>query len=248
MPSFLESAITAVTASRVRPVQQSATAYGGHCTFAFSQCQAPVSTFIAGDPATSGGVCEALSAHWIRYHADGGSLWTWLYAGNAVSMAKLQYHVMQLQMRGHVAPDQDAVTAAWLADNGILPVNQNYVVQQFKRVADIVIPTSGGSVAARPSGTTGMFSANELAEAMTSETTMGAGCYKKLGLSGMGGAHAMALWVAQDVVFFDPNFGEFWFASPARFRAWFTQDFWYRSLYFAGLSGRFVLMPYAKGV
>lgn len=49
----------------------------------------------------------------------------------------------------------------------------------------------------------------------------------------------MAAWVAKDITFFDPNFGEFWFPDAAAFVAWFSGSFWYRSFYAAGLSGSY---------
>jgi hypothetical protein len=58
----------------------------------------------------------------------------------------------------------------------------------------------------------------------------------------------MAAWVAEDLAFFDPNFGEFWFANPNHFAQWFRSEFWTRSLYFAGLSGQYWLFPYAKAM
>ena len=58
----------------------------------------------------------------------------------------------------------------------------------------------------------------------------------------------MAAWVAQDVAFFDPNFGEFWFERSADFVAWLP-TFWQKSFYSnpaVGLSNRYEVMNYAK--
>jgi hypothetical protein len=60
----------------------------------------------------------------------------------------------------------------------------------------------------------------------------------------------MAAWVAEDVAFFDPNYGEFWFERPATFVNWFT-TFWHKSLYGnpkLGLSDGYWLIDYAKSV
>jgi hypothetical protein len=45
--------------------------------------------------------------------------------------------------------------------------------------------------------------------------------YRSIGLYQAG--HAMAAWVAQDVLFFDPSWDEYWFETRAGFRGWFKQ-------------------------
>lgn len=39
--------------------------------------------------------------------------------------------------------------------------------------------------------------------------------------------HMCAVWVGQDVTWFDANIGEFWFPNHAAFRNWFN-DYWTR--------------------
>ncbi|WP_299584851.1 YopT-type cysteine protease domain-containing protein [uncultured Microbulbifer sp.] len=51
-------------------------------------------------------------------------------------------------------------------------------------------------------------------------------------------------WVTQNIAFFDPNVGEFWFESRASFFNWFSQSFWYQSMYAAGLSGSYAVRSY----
>jgi YopT peptidase len=70
------------------------------------------------------------------------------------------------------------------------------------------------------------------------------GAYQLIYIYGANGAHAMAAWTAQDVSFFDPNFGEFWFASPAKFREWF-KDFWTSSGYSRSFN-KYELRSFAK--
>lgn len=244
MPS-IESIANFITGTRVGPVQRSVTKYGGHCTFEFTQCKPPVSTTLAANAETSGGVCEALSAHWIRYHAIEQSLWNWLIVDGAVDLAKLQQHVMALQISGQNADNQDAASEAWLRQQGVLRIQQNSTAASSTHRRLGFIQHQGLHLGASQAGTTSFFARNDLARAILQDTTGGAGCYKKLGLTGKAGAHAMAFWVAQDVVFFDPNFGEFYFKERAGFYNWFTQSFWHRSLYSAGLSGSYDLLPYA---
>ena len=247
MTTLAEAFANTIGAWRAGPVQRSAAAYGGHCTYAFTQCSPPVSTFIGQDSSTSGGVCESLSAHWIYYHANDDSLWNWLMVGGQVSLSRLQYHVMQLQSAGILSGDQHATTEAWLRTKNILRRQSSYVASAGRPHRQLgYLATRGGSAAASHDGSTSLFSAGALAAAIVRDDTRGAGSYKKPGLYGKAGDHAMALFVAQDVVFFDPNFGEFWFADKHAFTRWFTGSFWTNSLYNVGLSGRFDLLPYAK--
>jgi hypothetical protein len=56
------------------------------------------------------------------------------------------------------------------------------------------------------------------------------GGYKYISLSknvdGTGGGHAVAAWCdGRDVLFMDPNYGEFWLPTRSAFSAWFT-FFW----------------------
>jgi len=248
MSSLMEQFANKVTAWRAPHVQNSVARYGGLCTYPFTQCKPPVSSFIGQDTSTSGGVCESLSAHWIYYHANDDSLWNWLIVNGTVSIAKLHYHIMQLQSQGILGADQDQVTEAWLRSKGIHRRQSNSVLNKSRQMGRHFFTAQGASTPARQSGTSGMFSAGALANAIVQDDTLGAGSYKKLGLYGKAGDHAMALWVAQDVAFFDPNFGEFWFSDKAAFQEWFTKSFWITSLYNLGLSGSFDLLPYAKKI
>ncbi len=246
--SLMESFANKVGSALAGPVQRSAGKYGGHCTFAFTQCRPPVSSLIALDPGTSGGICEALSAHWIVYHARQDSLWNWIIGNGNINLARIHQHVMPLQRQGILSDDQDAVTEAWLRQQGIRRIQGNMVMNPSRTFGDTFVQFRGTAGAAMQEGTTSFFNRDALARAILLDTTGGAGSYKKLGLFGKAGEHAMALWVAQDVVFFDPNFGEFWFADRAKFFNWFTKSFWHRSLYSVGLSGRYELLPYAKAI
>jgi YopT peptidase len=232
---------------RAEPVQRSVTKHGGHCTYAFTQCAPPVSTFIAQDSSTSGGVCESMSAHWIYYHAIGDSLWNWLIVDGQVSLPKLQYHIMVLQSQG-ILGDQDAATERWLRTKGMHRRQSSFTVMQSRQMGGTFVGFTGGQAPKLQSGTTRTLNCAELARAILHDDTGGAGCYKKLWLAGKAGEHVMAIWVAQDVMFFDANFGEFYFESRAGFYNWFTKSFWKTSLYNVGLSGRFELRPYAKAV
>lgn len=245
-----------VVATRVKPIQASAERYGGMCAFQFSQCQPPVMTTITRDPSTSYGICEALSTYWIREHAGGGSLWTFLYAGATgggkrgagLDMGRLM-SIMTLHAEGGHAHDragpgvlyaQDNVSERWLAGMG---VQRRRTRRMNERYGDA--PYSGNAQPMFAGGTTTVFDARSLVNDICAGTARDTGHYQKIGAAGKGGAHSMAAWVANDVCFFDPNFGEFWFETKDAFKDWFTNYFWKSSMYSVALSGSYHLRAYA---
>ena len=253
MPRLLESFARAVCTSRIGPVQRSAQRYGGYCTYAFSQYRPPVSTLTKKDETTSGGVCVALSAHWIYHHAQDSSLWDWLVVDGKIQPSKLIFDIMQLQRESALNNDYTGTTESWFRRNGIERRQTTHIAYRpdhtFTIVAQQRLPTA-------QLGASGMRNAAELASAILgdvkggighyNEITVRTGHYKMLSILGKAGGHTMALWVGQDVMFFDPVYGEFWFESHADFARWFTTSFWSTSLYSYGLSGAFELIPYAK--
>jgi hypothetical protein len=189
----------------------------------FSQCEPPLATFIARDPASSYGICATLSTCWILEHAAGRSLFTWLYtgfekSGNAargvgMRMGRLT-NVMSLRGEGDAA-----------LDAGL-------------RVMGDKVPL-GAADEAR------VFTSQALASAICDTAAHDAGRYLMIGIEGTVGAHSMAAYVATDVCFFDPNFGEFWFENHHMFQAWFTGYFWHASMYGVGLGGSYRVRSYS---
>ncbi|MBL6454716.1 YopT-type cysteine protease domain-containing protein [Belnapia sp. T6] len=244
MPSWLER-FGHWCGRTAAPLVQRSVANPQLCTSTFSQCRDPVLGMITQDEATAGGVCESLSGHWIWYHAKGDSLWNWLTPNGPDQVAPGPlWAVMALQREGDRAPNQNAVTNQFLRERGIL---------QMKSSADAFSSRGrryGTGELRHAEGSSGFFSARTLAESIARDFTRAggrsAGQYKKIGISGKAGAHAMAAWVAEDVCFFDPNFGEYWFPNAANFVTWFAGSFWYRSMYAAGLSGSFEIDCFAK--
>jgi hypothetical protein len=57
------------------------------------------------------------------------------------------------------------------------------------------------------------------------------GCYKAVHFRGEAGGHVCGAWAGQDVTYFDPNYGEFWFATAAAFRSWFIR-YWLDAFYY----------------
>ncbi|WP_172621072.1 YopT-type cysteine protease domain-containing protein [Microbulbifer sp. GL-2] len=243
MPVWVDKTILNLTGTRVGPVQQSVLNSNGVIVKRFSQCFDPVKAQITIHEDTAGGVCESLSAFWMKYHSEDGTLWSWLCPNDNLSEQHL-FHVMTLQQAG-VQGNQDMITEAWLGEQNLYPVSQNVSGGAFPdgRGGRMIHAVHNPR---RVNGQSGMFSPSALAREIIRDLTGGAGCYKKIGLSGTFAGHTMSAWVAQDISFFDPNFGEFWFESRAAFFNWFTQSFWYKSMYAAGLSGGYSIRSYAR--
>jgi hypothetical protein len=107
-----------------RSVRNSVVRSGGTVTEQFSQVTGTVKSAILNDLNTSGGVCEALSAHWMKTHSEGGSLGSMLFSdGVAGDKKKLNSEgfksVMNLQIKGMKANYQSGVTEGWLNDNNL---------------------------------------------------------------------------------------------------------------------------------
>ncbi|WP_157953842.1 YopT-type cysteine protease domain-containing protein [Microbulbifer sp. A4B17] len=242
MPIWFDKTVLALTGTRVGPVQRSVAQHGGTLQYNFSQCLDPVKAQITIHQDTAGGVCESLSAHWIKFHAEDDSLWNWLFPNGALSEQHL-FHVMTLHQIGGNAPNQDQVSEAWLQSHNVLPLQNNGGVgiagPNGRRQIHVV---TGPRL---DQGQTTMRNSAALADEIIREPTRSAGSYKKIGISGKVGAHAMAAWVAEDVLFFDPNFGEFWFPTKNAFRNWFVNSFWNTSMYAIGLSGSYDVRCYA---
>jgi YopT-type cysteine protease-like protein len=245
MPTWLEWFAHTVSASSA-PVVQRSVSSPSFCSFPFSQCQNPVYSQICLNPQTAGGICEALSAYWIRAHASNGSLWNILAPHGHVNVPAL-LPIINMQINGvNSLLGQDGYTFAWLQAANIVRtrvVSNSPLANHLVRLGLTVAIQGPGRNAL---GTTGMISCTDLAREIARDYSMGGGQYKKISLDGWGGAHTMAAWVANDIVYFDPNYGEYWFPDSASFISWFTWRFWYLSNYSFGLSGTYEVFTLAR--
>ncbi|PTB21498.1 cysteine protease [Trinickia symbiotica] len=213
--------------ARLSRVRSSVASYGGTISFKFAQTKGTFLEQIMKHVETSGGTCEALSAHWIARHADGQSLFDRLYTNGRKGQFRIDelYSVKQLQIAGLANDvDQDRVTESWLREHGV------------KRHG------------LRRRGRTGAEGTGRLLDAMLDTAGRQDG-YKSIELSGAHGSHGMAAYVHKDegIIFFDPNFGEFRFPDAHKFRRWFTDAFWDRSGYrhqTFGLGREFVVLNF----
>jgi hypothetical protein len=242
MPNFAGFFLTPI----INSVRNSASSNNGNLTWAFSQIKDPVASIIGKDKISQDGVCEMLSAKWIECHAKDGHLGQWLQgSGQEIDPSKIR-QLMQLFIIGNtmnrsamvgrpdslVPPDQTAATVLWLKEKGLV------------RRTSIASPDFNSSTGTRD-GARRKVHASSICAAVTSNWNA-LGTYRTIGIWGPNGGHAMAAWVAQDVAFFDPNFGEFWFEKKADFIKWFPK-FFEKSCYSlpkVGLCERYEVMDF----
>ena len=199
------------------------------CTQKFSQCEDPFRSWINQRSDTAGGVCDALSSYWIVFHARKSTyvpLWTWLAPNGKPDYDRVT-SIIKLQAAAQDDSNPNCMIN-WLKIFKILPLQKQISVNNTVK-----------NVPMRAKGTTGLFSCSDLADKIAEDYTNGKGQYKKIGIYGKAGGHSMAAFVDHQVLFFDPNFGEFFFPSAKSFVSWMTNSFWYKSFYWAGLSGKF---------
>ena len=245
-------------------IQKSPGKYGGHCTFKFSQGINPVAGMIGKSKVTSGGICQALSEMWVVFHAHDQSLWNWLYPGGTLSssaLANIAYNFKYGSVKGAkdfvALDDQDQNSDLWFIQYGL------------RRRTGTVMSTSNMSIdgklqkvkvanrslveGSRTGGVSRCGLGKNLARDLVSGSMVknmggGDGTYRMIGIYGGDGSHCMCAFVGQDVAFFDPNFGEFWFEKRADFQKWFGEYFWPKSFYDWMLNKRFTIRDYARAV
>lgn len=212
----------------VQRVRETATKMGG-AYIPFSQCLEPTATLIRTVPATSGGICQALCAKWIAEHANERSVWNWLCTPGTMNVRPAMIANLMINFaEGVAAPGsaaanptvrrgagqrdmlfQDVVTEKYLALNGV--VRRGLARTNMTRLH-----------AYRSSQVMGARIARDL----DPDLWNGQNFYVLVSILGPGGGHALCAYVgSKDVCFFDPNFGEFYFDTRLKFKA-FMRDFW----------------------
>lgn len=207
-------------------LQQLAIKYDGACTKKFSQGsddrQAGLGFWYHGRLTGGqrwGGVCKALSVFWITAHANDQDFWGWLMDGGSWTHIERARAIIDVHgwYKNRGGQTQDAWTNERLESVGL---------EERRAIAGGgSMQRTGAATAISATGSrylAGFMMASDLAPNFD-KTTEG---YRQLSFWGPpGGGHAVAAWVAEDVAFFDPNYGEFWFPSPAKFRQWYGH-FW----------------------
>lgn len=245
----------------VKRIQDSASKYGGECTYRFSQAIQPVSGMIGKSKITKGGICQALSEMWVVFHAHDGALWNWLCPNGKLSssaLANVAYNFNYGSTKDGVKLDsQDQNSDMWFLQYGIRR-RTGIIQQKFNefnngRAEKVSYATRSLAEGSRGKGVSKAGLGKNLAKdlvtgSMVKNMGLGDGTYRMIGVYGGDGSHCMCAFVGTDVAYFDPNFGEFWFPKRDDFQKWYGDYFWPKSFYDWMLSNSYSIRDYARAV
>lgn len=229
-PGARPDTLAIMTAASVR---ESVAAFNGNVTWEYSQGDWATLKIIMTNSVSRWGICKSLSAQWIVDHAYGGSLVNRVMGANGKinesAIKKIKADFIEVTGPGK---SQAALTADWLMRRGILrrAKSLTYSLDRPRTVNGQVVSFVGRTSERGDMGTTPKDNAatpNEIASALRAiwqrekRVRLG-GSYCQIDFAGSGSmGHAVAAWIGQDALFFDPNNGEYWFEDPAQFVAWF---------------------------
>jgi hypothetical protein len=171
------------------------------------------------------GVCKALSVYWLGFHANDEDFWGWL-TNNGFIRVDVAAHIITEHQESTKGAGQSAWERNILATVGVIP------------------QAGGTSFDQDTSSLSGVVRGRTIAQAIAPDK--GRWGYKSISYRRVGatGGHATVAWVGQDVTYFDPNYGEFWFENRANFRTWFSR-YWAISGY---AYERFIIRPFGKSL
>lgn len=230
-------------------VESIAKKYNGIKTWGFSQ-----SDFLVWAHYRTTGICAALSAHWIKYHAHEDSLPAHLRGDG--TLGSLNVGLLKKIANDHkqlteLGGGQSENIELWLQMHDVLPIRRSLMVKKYAKGGDIKVAGS------RPHEQSAMGTCpnieNDIVNAMRRFNT----CYVRINFgrtTGLG--HCVAAWLGQptyggagDALFFDPNHGEYWFERKQDFFAFFPE--FYRKAYKGFptyFAGRWDVLPCALAV
>ncbi len=210
-------------------------------------------------PETAHGVCKSLCMHWVDHHANdrsglfsemaksmatGGQRSGGYYGAAAMTLNQLAYTEALRGITNHSDYNRakDQYTDDFLRKRGIL--RQMKISNPALNLSDaqykLLLPASAPN---------NRFGKN-LADAIVGEHSAKYWSYKIISIHGRAGGHAIAAFVGADVMFFDPNYGIFYFPKSAHFKLWFADyhGFYWKSGYAQELGDDCVIKSYAKGI
>ncbi len=210
-------------------------------------------------PESSQGICKSLCMNWVAHHATeqtgsfaklarssgnsnkrgGGNFTGASFALNQVAYGKA-LDSARTQTEYEKAKDQ--FTDDFLRQKGVIrQMNITNPAENLSR-----------SEARSKSGVLGsdIKFGKSLANSVVGAHSKGYWSYKIISIHGSAGGHAIAAFVGADAVFFDPNYGIFYFEKASDFQGWLGQPggFYWTSNYVKHLGGDFVIKSYAPKV
>ena len=216
----------------VKRVQEKVTDFGGYCTWPFSQMTEPMVTLRAAHRETRGGLCSMMAACWIERHANGSSLASWLSSASGdIDHSKvrqlIQLSIISGTMRSGMMMEQNVgsimqedATLSWLRQKGVVVCR----VMTIDEAGNVSHSTEDIRTGARH-GWPKVGFVREMVANVQKDLYTCCNNYALMGLIGHINAHGMAAWVGNDVCYFDPNFGEFYFHDRYSFLRWFPHYF-----------------------
>lgn len=199
--------------------------HGGFRTFDFSQGQA----FQVGDTSADdqgkmykmvlrggkpmGGVCATLCAFWAAFHAQqdignykenaftkGRSVWDYLFKDGGLNLGA----ATNITVEHHMSSGHQVTYL------------ENFL-RKFKVIRRKGIKSGDALEQTMPLSRTSLI---RCGKAISEHS----GGYKLISMrkSAGGGGHMVGAWSGTDVLFMDPNYGEFWLPTKEAFNAWFT--------------------------
>lgn len=246
----------------LQKIHDKAVEKGGMVTCKFSQSIEPVASFIKLHPDSAGGICQGLCNNWIVYHAHDGSIWNEVYVtvGNKVKFQAIRIDkmgqlctefIMQLKTKTGAKGngiDQFINSEAWMRRRGVIP-------RGWASTGDILKYT--GSATASGGASSGANLAVKVWQDLRSVSTYsgGAGSYAQINIYSDKGGHAICAYTGggskgkaySEVVFFDPNFGEFYFSGPSAANNFYYFLYWLFGSFYTNYSSC-IVRGYGKDI
>lgn len=244
-------------------VRGTARIFNGHLIEPFSQGDLAegLGAIMRLIPQTRRGICKSLCMNWVAHHANdepgrfsdvarsagsgrmrvGGRL-----DGVAMALSQLDYAdalraLPATAQKADVDLTKDQFTDDFLRQRGI--VRQ----MNMKDPAHNLTP-SGLKLGLGNTRTVNTWFGRQLANSIVGSHSARYWSYKIISIHGPVGGHAIAAFVGADAMFFDPNYGIFYFERSDDFRRWFGEPggFYWESRYVHHLGDDFTIKSYAK--
>ncbi|PVZ69770.1 YopT-type cysteine protease domain-containing protein [Pelagibaculum spongiae] len=183
-----------------------------------------------------GGLCKGMAVYWIYCHAKERDFWSWLIGPNDEVILSSAIYLTNLQASYIGVCNADFLSSYELGIDGDQWVDTIFEVFGMK-------PSTGITPGSNSSTTPLSYSVATNAREMAMRLVENSGHYKQFSFRSPNQGHAVALWVDDDVTFFDPNFGEFWFPKKQSFALWF-ELFW-RETYGAMFTSNFYISTWS---
>jgi hypothetical protein len=214
----------------IKTIRDAAANYNGACKWHFSQAKDPVRTVISKNKRTKNGICEILAAKWITEGYRQGSLRSWLAGASegrqGMDVAKISLLAQTFGtaiINGDDAEEHQAkCTEHWLRSHDVRP--RDYEDSEGFWVGGTKFNPEEDLLA-----TLRRRVNRETRFPLYALITVGER-HRLLGALG----HIMAVKVGPingaDILYFDPNYGEFAFNGWNGFKDWFNY-YWRKSHY-----------------